>query len=147
MSLRLDLLSIVDAVRSIAGVDALDQRTHQLTIRTRTWSGARLKQGTATDVDLVLPQKFPVRVVNASEVSSSGGLLEMSDILVDHITPSNGAAVGFTPLQLKPYITTHNVEVVYILSGPKAGEYGLIELRAYRPYTYQLILRRTIATP
>lgn len=147
MSLRTDLLSIVDAVRAVTGPDALDQRPHQLTIRTRTWSGARLKQGTATDVDLVLPQKFRIKDVSLAEVMSSGGMVEMGDIKVEHITPSNGV-VGYTADQLKPPVTTQNVERIYILTGgPMEGEYSLADLKLDRPYSYQLTLRKSITTP
>ncbi len=142
MSFRLGILAAVDAARSLAGPSGLDIRTNRVTVRTRTWSGGRLKLGTATDSDLELSPHFPVRYLSSHEVSSSAGEYEVGDIFVNHITPSNGAGVGFTPAQLKPVVTANNVEIIYLITGEHAGEYGLVELRTYRPFTYQLVLRR-----
>ena len=141
---------MADQVRSLAGPNGLDVRVHQLTIRLRTWSGARKGAGTPTDVDLVLAQQYPIRPLKAQEIAGSGGEYELGDILVDHITPSNGT-IGFTPQQLKPPTPLGDrQERIYIIGGspgPHAGEYSLIEIRTYRPFTYQLILRRRTTTP
>ena len=144
MSFVTDLLKAVDDARKIS--EDFGVRTNQLTIRKRTWSGAFLEQGTATDEDLVLPARYPIRYVTAQEVNSSAGSYEAGDILVDHITPSDGT-VGYTPAQLKPVITTNNVEIIYVLTGAHAGEYSLVDCRTYRPFTYQLVLRRRASTP
>lgn len=147
MSLRTALLSIAEAARSISGPTGVDIRTNQLTIRTRTWSGGRVRLGTPTDSDLVLPAHYPIREVNSQELNSSGGRYEIGDIKVAHITPSDGAGVGYTPAQLKPAVTANNVEVIYIINGPSAGEYGIVELNTMRPFSYTLILRRSSRTP
>ncbi len=136
MSFRTALLPAVAAARAIAG--ALDVRTSQLTIRTRTWSGAMLDDGTATDSDLVLPAHYPIRNVSAEEVSSSGGRYEVGDISVNNITPIGG---------LNPRVTADNVEILYILSGPHPGEYALVECRDFRAFSYSLVLRRHRSTP
>lgn len=146
MSFRTDLLAGIDAIRAIAGPDGFDIRTNRLTIRKRTWSGGRLSLGTATDVDLVLLGHYPIKYVDAHEVHSSGGVLELGDILVDHITPSDGT-IGYTPTHLRPPITSNSQELIYILTGAHVGEYGLVEIRTYRPFTYQLALRRRGTTP
>lgn len=147
MSFRTDLLSVVDAVRSLNGPDGLDLRTNQLTIRTRQWSGSYVREGSATDVDLVLNKFYPVRHIREAEVRGSAGLYQAGDILVDHVTPSDGAGVGYTRDQLVPTVTTQNVEVIYLISGAHPGEYSLVECRTFRPFTYQLVLRRTRSTP
>lgn len=141
------MLSIIDAVRSVNGPNGLDLRTNQLTIRARTWSGSYIKEGSPTDVDLVLSKYYPIRHIREAEVLGSAGNYQTGDILVDHITPSNGDGVGYTREQLTPTVTTNNVEIVYILSGSHPGEYSLVECRTFRPFTYQLVLRRTRTTP
>lgn len=147
MSLRTSLLAVVESARSLSGPTFADIRVNQVTIRTRTWSGSILRDGTATDSDLVLPPHYPVRLITEQELNASGGQYEVGDILVDHVTPSNGAGVGYTPEDLRPVVTTDNVEIIYVITGPHAGEYGIIDLRTYRPFTYQLVLRRKITTP
>ena len=142
MSLRTSLLAVVEAARKISGPTGVDIRVDQLTIRTRTWSGTRLRLGTDTDVDLVLPANYPIRLIASHEVHADVGRYEYGDILVNHITPSDGAGVGYTPAQLKPAVTTDNVEILYIITGSHAGTYELVEARTYRPFTYQLVLRR-----
>jgi len=138
---------MVDRARSIAGPTGLDIRTNTLTIRTRTWSGSSLGEGTATDSDLVLAPHYPIRYITAAEVLSSGGQYEIGDLAVNHITPSNGAGVGYTPAQLKPVVLTDNVEVIYLIVGAHGGEYVLKTLETYRPFSFRLVLSRSTVTP
>lgn len=147
MSFRLSLLAMIDAARSIAGPTGLDIRTNTLTIRTRTWSGTQLGEGTATDSDLVLAAHYPIRYITAAEINSSGGQYEIGDIAVNHITPFNGVNAGYTPAQLKPVITVDNVELIYLVVGSHGGEYVIKTLEAYRPFSYRLVLSRSTVTP
>lgn len=146
MSLRTDLLKVVEAARTLSGPAFADIR-EQLTIRTRTWSGVAIGDATPSDVDLVLPAHYPIRYLNSQEISSSAGVYEQGDILVDHITPSDGAGVGYTPSQLRPTVTSDRVELIYVVTGNHSGEYHCIELRTYKPFTFQLVLRRSARTP
>ena len=148
MSFRTDLYELVDSVRSIAGPDVFDDTINQLTIRTRTWSGPRVGMGTSSDSDLVLPAYYPISLLESQRISSSAGLYEQGDILVDHITPSNGAGVGYTEEQLAPTVSSDNVEVLYLISGDSLGnghpgEYRCVECRTYEAFSSQLVLRRT----
>lgn len=97
--------------------------------------------GTYTDSDLVLPARYKIKPITAGQVYSSGGQYEIGDILVDHLTPSNGAGTGYTVEQLAPTVTTDNVEIIYVITGEHPGEYARVEMRSYRPFTYQMILR------
>ncbi len=142
MSLRTSLLAVCEAARSLSGPDFADIRVNFCTIRTRTWSGGLLGSGTSTDVDLVLPPHYPVRRVSSQEVYSSAGFYEVGDVIVDHITPSDGGSVGYTPEQLRPVVTSNDTEILYLLTGSHSGEYRVIDIRTYRPFTYQLVLRR-----
>lgn len=147
MSLRTSLLKAVESARALSGPTFADIRVNQLTIRTRTWSGSYVGLGTPTDSDLVLPAHYPIRFISAHEINAAAGQYEMGDLLVDHITPSDGVDVGYTPEQLRPTVTTNNVEIIYVITGPHAGEYSCAELRTFRPFTYQLVLRRKTTTP
>ena len=148
MSFHDEMLAVVDEVRNILGPDDLDWTRHQLTVRTRTWSGGAKGLGTTSDSDLVLPQKFRVDRISAAEVASSGGQYEMGDVKVLHITPADAThSVGFTVDQLKPPITTDAVERIYLLVGPHGGEYGLVELQSFKNISWALILRRRTTTP
>lgn len=142
MGFRDSLNRIADKARALSGPGAVDIRVNQLTIRTRTWSGARLGLGSSTDVDLVLPARYPIRLITSQEIVAAPGLYEVGDVLVDHITPYDNVSVGYTPAQLKPVVTANNVEIIYVITGSHAGNYRCLELRAYRATTSQLMLRR-----
>jgi len=104
-------------------------------------------QGTPTSTVLELPQRYPIRYLAQHEVATSGGRYELGDVMVDHITPSTNGTVGYTPEELSPRFTTNNVEVQHIITGSHAGVYRVVELKTLRPFTYQLVLRRTTKTP
>lgn len=141
MSFRTALLATVDSIRSIAGPTGFDIRVNQLSIRTRTWDGGRIGLGNSSDSDLVLPARYPIRYVSAQEIFSAAGEYEQGDVLVDHITPSDGT-IGYTQAQLRPQPTSDAVEILYILTGTHAGLYRCIDVRTYRAFTSQLVLRR-----
>jgi hypothetical protein len=149
VSLRKSLLAAVENARKLSGPTFADIR-HKVTIRKRVWSGEYLRDGTATDTDLVLAQHYPVRHVSQAEVASSGGEYTLEDLIVNHITPTNGAGVGYTDEQLAPTVTDNKTEVIYLVhdaDGNLRGEYSLAELRWPRPFSKQLVLRRRRTTP
>lgn len=146
MSFLDDARKLADQARAYAS-DLTGIRTNSLTIRTRTWSGERLRQGDPTDVDLVLPARYPIRYLTSQEIFSADGRYETGDVLVRHITPSDGAGTGYTPAQLNPTVTSNNVEIIYLLVGEHAGEYTLIECRTFKPFSYELVLRRRTTSP
>jgi hypothetical protein len=143
MSLVEDMLSVLDEGRGLMGEFGLIPS--QLTIRTRTWSGLRRDVGTATDVDLVLPPRYEVREVNGREIMSSGGEYTKGDVRVGPITPKN-ATSGYTPDELKP-VGAKGIEIIYIITGPLAGDYRLLDLSVDDPFGYVLTLRRMHTTP
>ncbi len=147
MTLRDELLKLAEGARAYAS-NYTGIRINRLTVRTRTWSGERVGEGSFTDSDLVLPAHYPVRHMTSQEINSSAGQYEIGDIKVDHITPRGGNATGgYTLQQLAPIVTTNNVEIIYVITGEHPGEYALIDARNYRPFTSQLILRRRATTP
>lgn len=149
MGFRKTFLPLAEQFRKISGPSFADIR-HQITIRRRVWSGTYIREGTATDTDLVLPAHYPIRHITAAEVSASGGAYTTEDLLVNHVTPSDGLTTGYTDAQLAPAVTDRKTEVFYVITnsdGVLAGEYTLVELRWPRPFTKQLVLRRRLTTP
>lgn len=147
MGLRTSLLRIVDSCRKLSGPDFADIRVNQLTVRTRTWSGDFVGNGTFTDSDLVLPARYPIRYLTVQEVFSAAGAYEVGDVIVDHITPFDGVSTGYTKEQLRPQFDVNNIEVIHFLTGSHAGDYRCIDVRTYRAFTTQLVLRRQSTTP
>jgi len=146
MTLRTDLLPVVDELRALAGPSGFDVRTSQLTVRTRTWAGGRRGLGPVTDSDLDLAQSYKIREVSTREIASSGGLFEMGDIKVGPITPTDVSGGGYTEAQLAPEGQT-GTEVVYVVTGDLAGEYARVELNKSKPFSWYLTLRRRRTTP
>jgi hypothetical protein len=152
VSVRTALLRVADRVRALSGPERLDQRPHQLSIVTRSWSGGFKGAGVPTEVPLVLPQHFLIRQVSTREIAGSGGRYEMGDVMIEGITPEyvdplDGQAKGYSPLVLDPVVTRSGVEIVYRLTGPHAGDYQLVELQSWRPYGYHLVIRRRSDSP
>lgn len=146
MSLRTELLPVVDTLRALTGPSVLDIRTAQLTIRTRTWSGAEVGLGTASDSDLVLPKQYRVESLTAKEVAGSGGRFSDDAVRVGPVTPAFTGG-GYTPEQLNPGTTLDNVEVIHILAGQVNGWYRLASLRTEKPFSYTMVLNRRRDTP
>jgi hypothetical protein len=152
VSLRTSLLPVADTVRSLAspqtlgGGVGLDTWINSLTVRTTTWSGGRPGVGTPTHADLLLTPNPELREVTEREIVGSGGRYTSQDIRVQHITPAYPGG-GYTPAQLVPDVSSGAVEVVYIVQGPLAGEYTLVEASTADPFEYKLTLRRRRTTP
>jgi hypothetical protein len=149
VSLRDDLLPVVNDGRQI--IDDLGFRTHTVTVRTRTWAGARPGLPTPTsytDSVLALTPAPRVRQVSSQEVAQSGGFLSTGDVRIDRITPQY-AGGGYTPDQLDPSLggTAANVEVVYRLTGPLAADYTIKSANYDRALGYSLIVTRSARTP
>lgn len=144
MSLRTDLLPVVDELRALAGPSGFDVRPVRVTIRTRVWSGGRAGLGTPTDTDLVLPQIYKVRELKSQEVAGSGGRYELGDVKVGPITPAYTGG-GYSRAQLAPE-GANGTEVAYLLSGAMAGEYNRISVETDRAFGYYLVLRRSRRT-
>lgn len=146
MTLRTDLLPVVDELRGLAGPSGFDVRTSKLTIRKRTWAGGRRGLGPAADSDIELAQIYKMRELSSKEVAGSGGLFEMGDIKVGPITPTDVSGGGYTEAQLAPDGST-GTEVIYVVTGDLAGEYTRIKLNKTKPFSWYLTLRRRRTTP
>ena len=125
MTLRTSLLKVADVVREIKRT--LDQCPNQLSIVQKTWAGGRRGRGASTETILItFPAKFSMREITAADEASSTGLFKQGDVMVTHITPSDGASVGYTPAQLRPTFDQDGIDVIYRITGPLAGDYSLV---------------------
>lgn len=145
MTLRTDLLPIIDDLRELCGPNGFDVVTASVKIRKRVWSGGRAGSGTTTDTDTNLDTFYKVRGVSAREVSESAGRYSLEDIKVGPITPSY-AGGGWTAAALVP-TGAQGTEIIYVLSGQISGEYTLVQLHTEEPFSYYMILRRRRTTP
>lgn len=148
MSLRDDLLPVVDAARKIT--EDLGQRTTALTIRTRTWSGGRIGLGASSDSDLVLPARYSIKELSATQVnqivSGSGGAYGPGRYIRLWVTPAFTGG-GYTQDQLDPD-GSDGVEIIHILSGSGInGNFKLVSITLGRPYRYELVLVQRNETP
>lgn len=161
MTLRDDLLPVVDVIRGVAGDLALDQRTTQITVRTRVWSGGKVKLGNKTDTNLVLPQRYTCRIMSAGQAErtfGSGGVYTPGQWVYAAVTPPFPAnppftaGSGYTLAQLLPDATDLATEIHYVLSsnGRPSGIDGVFRragVQTHRAYRIILFLERTNQSP
>jgi hypothetical protein len=137
--------ALADRIRNVA----TPMRTVTVVVLERTWPG-KLRQPNTTphDVETALPIRYKVRELNSREISGSGGRYEDGAVKVGPITPpySTMGGGGFTESQLNPTGSSH-IEVLYILSGDKSGEYKLADLETTKALSWFLILNRSRSTP
>ena len=146
---RTAILPGLDRVRRMMR-EQLDFRLADVTIVTRTWSGQPgAPGGTFTDAPVLLVPAPKVVQLSAPEVSGSGGRYQTGDLRVGPITPPYRYPTpgGYSEAQLRPTPSTGGVEVLYVLTGPNAGEYSLVELNDRLNLRYELILRRRRSSP
>lgn len=155
------MLGLKDSLMgSLMGPSAFNTVVSQLSIITQTWgsvgSGGPVRGAGAPMVmsTLTLGQYYPIRQLSAQEIANSGGRYRQGDLIVEQITPSNGAGVGetpvgYTPDQLDPAraFTSSAQEAIYRLSGETSGDYELREGRFDDAFSYSLVLRLRETTP
>lgn len=143
----------VDVVHVISAPVATDLPSVQtLANALQSAFNAHILADAVADVDLVLPQQYRIRQLATNEIVQSGGRYEMGDVIMEHITPWDGISVGFTVAQLKPPAKSNSVQIIYIVTsddvaGGHTGEYELRELRSWRPFSFDLVLKRRETTP
>lgn len=125
MTFRTALLGTVERLRGrIPG--RLDLRPRKVTVRVRTWTGARPGVGTYTDVDTVLLNagvNVKVAQVSTKDIVASGGRYASGDLKIGPITPEYPG--GGTPSGvLDPPTTTTAREIFYLLEGPGFPDEG-----------------------
>jgi hypothetical protein len=146
VSIRSDLLSVVDDLRGIPSSSDFDLRRYRVVLRTRTWPGGQPGLGTPTDVDMEILPRPKVRPLSPQEIASSGGTFQQGDWMVDKITPDYGTG-GYTPgaIHIRPGANNQDVAVLLI------GDEGTIECDAVkfwhdRAFTYRMVVRTNRTT-
>lgn len=152
MSFRTRLLPVFEQLRGkIPG--ALDLRPYSVTVRVRTWTGARPGIGTYTDADTVLMNAGVnprVQVISTKDVIASGGRYAAGDFRIGPLTPAYTS--GGTSLDvIDPPRATTAREVFFILSGPGFPPEGAfckrVEANTFGNFRSELIVRRTGERP
>ncbi len=151
MTLRDDLLPALDGARAIC--DELGLRQNAVAIVLRTWASGEIETPSTqtagtdyTDVTIRLVPNPKVRRVTQREIASSGGRYETADIVIGPMTPAF-AGGGNTVAQLDPLVLAAGVELIFVLTGPNAGEHVVIDVRRDRPMRYEVVVRRSRRTP
>lgn len=135
------------------------QRT-AVTIRLRTWAGARVGDDGGQNpryVDVLTPitptpsvsMMSPYAMQMAGIMTSAGDVedryLKIGDITPQYTDPTTGLRLGYTPQQLKQLITpgTRNQEVAFILTGddgvPRTATLVITDFTD--PFEYTLTVR------
>lgn len=152
MSFRTTLLATVERIRGVVP-GALDLRPHTVTVRVRTWTGARAGIGTRVDADTPI-RNFgfnpKVSEVSSRDVVASGGVYQQGDFRVGPITPEYvGGGTALTTLD--PATTGTAREVLFKIEGPGFPTAGAwfkrVEDSTIRNFTHSVVLRRTAVTP
>lgn len=101
---------------------------------------------TPTDsTPLVLFPVPRVRAMSEEDAASSAGKYQSGDLRVDRLS-SKHATGGYDPEDLRPVVGQYE-EVVYLVTGPNAGEFELVDLETTHNFEYVLTLRRRRTTP
>ena len=151
MSLRDDLLPVLDEVRAIPG--ELGLRPFEVWMRVTTWDGGRVGVGTKTTTDtqfLVGGQNPKCHVLTSKDVVASGGLYSEADVRVGPLTPQFPGG-GSDTTAFDPPVTGAATQVAFRILGPgitAGGDwYRKIGQNDVAPLRYEIILRKTGQVP
>jgi hypothetical protein len=157
VSLRKRILPVFDRLRALAGPARFDLRPSRVAVVTRTWTGGRREAdpppGSPVYIDAVLELApiYKVRQLATREIAGSGARYEVGDVAVGPITPAftkrDGTRGGYSEADLAPSSPRAGVEIFYRVLGAHEGEYERVELRSFRPFAFELVLRRRETTP
>lgn len=130
MSLRSDLIPVVDDTREL--IADLGFRLETFVVRVRTWSGAEVGRGTATDVDVTLTPPPKWKDVPTRLVFDSPGIYEAGDKLVSKISAT------YTESDLNPTLTGVQ-ELIWLVNGEEWRPVARPEPKAFE---WRVTLRR-----
>jgi hypothetical protein len=122
VSLRADLVALVDDVRHDVIDEAAGLRLHDVVVRRTTWSGGAPGRGSPSHDDLALTPRPRVRA-DRRYGGAEGGRLVEGAIIVDRISATlTAAALGAGPLAA-------SVEVIWLIDGAPYRPSGPPEAR------------------
>lgn len=126
MSLKDDLLPLIDTLRAIPG--ELGFRPYQVWVRKTVYSGARVGLGaaTVTETRLLVGGKDPkVREVKRSDIVAGSGELIEAQYDIGPLTPEF-AGGGVAESVINPQKTLEPTSVTFLLKGPGLPTEGLL---------------------
>lgn len=125
---------------------SLGFRPNSLAVVVRTWTGKPGTTGvTYTDLSTDLFPIPKIRKMSTDEVASSGGKYQAGDLVVTRLSPKH-ATGGYDPEDLRPALAQHQ-ELLYVTTGPDAGEFELRDFDSSKNFEYVLVIRRRRTTP
>lgn len=154
MTLRDSLLSTVDKIRGIP--DTLGVRLYTVTIRVRTWTGARPGIGSGVDADSVFwvdggTHKPRVVQVTSRDVIASGGMYQDQDLKVGPVTPSySGGGVSVDAIDPPPGVSPAEVFFKIVGPGMESGGSWFKKINTNTlpsPFGYTFVVRATGEAP
>lgn len=142
MTLRDDLLPVVDSLRDLPNQFGL--RRYTVTLRSRTWPGGAPGLGTPVSVDTVITPPPKVRSLSPKEIADSGGAYLDGDFMVEKITPSyvSPTTGGWSPAVLHQHPGSLAQDCLIVLMGDE----GMVECEPVkfwwdRPFNYRVVVR------
>jgi hypothetical protein len=126
MSLKDDLLPLIDSLRAIPG--ELGFRPYEVYVRTTTWSGSRVGQGTRTVSEtrlLVGGQNPKVREVRSKDIVAGTSEFVNATWEIGPLTPEF-AGGGVSNSTVNPEKTSTPTTFHFILKGPGLPTDGLV---------------------
>ncbi len=111
MSLRSELIGLVDGVRDEVIDEEIGLRLHTVQTRRRTWSGGEVGRGTSTDVTVSLSPKPKVTDPASRFQPAAGGKFEAGDRYVTKISAT------YTAAQLTGGALAAGVEFAWLIDG------------------------------
>jgi len=130
----------------------LGLRPNVLSIVRRTWPSGRIDDGDPIDEVIATISPTPkIEELTSEEIASSGGVYVIGDLRVSGITPAypGPPAGGYTLDEIQPTVAagTRGKEIVYVVTGPNAGEYRRADSTVANAFGWGLTLRqRTYST-
>ncbi len=140
------LLPVLDDARGI--LDSFGLRPFEVFVRTRTWSGGFVGQGTATDETTAITVGGGLRPkvveVKSKDVVASGGTIAATRYKVGPLTPDYGA--GGTQADVIDPVVEPGREVHFIVTGPGLATDGVLCKRVdgegFSPFKWFFFLER-----
>ena len=150
MSIRDNVLPKLDVART--KIAQVGLRNMTVTLRRRTWSGARVGDGTPSDSDIVLVPSPRVRFLSPAgqqmtAIMQSGGSIRDRYYKIDKITPryanTDGSVGGYTPQELRMRVgpDVEAVEPIVVLVGDDGmlRECSQLVLEDDRSFGYSMV--------
>lgn len=148
-TLRDSLLPVIQKFRNLSVEFGV--RQYQVWVRTVTWSGSRVGQGTSTTVDTYLGRpKF--RRVSSKDVVAGTGMseqaFEIGPFTPHHSQPSSTPdTVAVNPEDLAPPQDGTAKEIYFVVKGPGMPASGALFKRVTdsveKPFRYTVTIERT----